>query len=84
MNYPSANTVKAINGETPNKILQCLGVLENVSETTDFRLPCAQKVGYVINPALPLQLTVVSRNGTISWKGMVLSIYTGVEGQVYS
>jgi hypothetical protein len=41
-------------------------------------LPCAQKVAQVINPSLPLKLTVVSKNGDISWNGMVLTIYTDV------
>ena len=70
MNYPNANA------ETSTKIPQCLGVIENINEKTDFMLPCAQKVGQVINPTLPFKLTIVSKNGVISWKSMVLSVYT--------
>jgi len=70
MNYPSASA--NINAN----ISQCLGVLENVSDETDFMLECTQKISQVINPALPMQLTVVSQNGNISWKGAILSIYT--------
>ena len=73
MNYPVANA------NTPTTIPQCLGVIENVKTGTDFMLPCAQKVSQVINPAIPLKLTVVSQNGNISWNGMVLSIYTDVD-----
>jgi L-asparaginase len=73
MNFPAASK------ETPITIPQCLGVLENVNKATDFMLPCADKVRQVINPALPLKLTVVSKGGVVSWKGMVLSIYTDVD-----
>lgn len=72
MNYRSANT------DTPTDIPQCLGVIENVNPETDFMLPCAQKVSQVTNPALPMQLSVVVKNGNITWKGMVLSVFTDV------
>ncbi|MCL2442648.1 MAG: type I asparaginase [Treponema sp.] len=72
MNYPAASA------ETKTNIPQCIGVIENINESTELVLSCDQKVAQVINPALPLKLTAVSKNGNVSWKSMVLSIYTDV------
>jgi L-asparaginase len=73
MNYPTASA------DTKTNIPQCIGVIENINKDTDYVLPCAQKVAQIINSSLPLKLTVVSKKGTLTWKGMVLSIYTDVE-----
>jgi len=72
MNYPSANA------ETPTDIPQCLGVIKHINAKTDFVLECTQKASQVIDPGRPVQLTVVSQNGDISWDGIVFSIYTDV------
>lgn len=76
INYP------AVTKDSPTNIPQCLGVIKNINEKTDFVLPqeqCTQSVNQVINPALPLQLTVVSQNADITWEGIVLSMHTEVD-----
>ncbi|MCL2054746.1 MAG: asparaginase [Oscillospiraceae bacterium] len=70
MNYPS------VTKDTPTDIAQCLGVINSVSDETDFILECTQKVKQVIIPGRPVQLTVVAQNGDISWETIVFSIYT--------
>jgi len=70
MNYPAANV------DTPTNIPQCLGVIKNVNGKTDFVLECTQKASQVIDPGRPVQLTVISQNGDISWDGIVFSIHT--------
>jgi len=72
MNYPKADVA------TSTDIPQCIGVLENVSEEADCMLECTQKASQVIAPGRPVQLTVVSQNGNLSWDDVVLSIYTDV------
>jgi len=71
MNYPSADVNTAWN------IPQCLGTIE-LNDSDENVLECTQNVGRVIDPGRPVQLTVVSRNGDISWENMVFSIYTDV------
>jgi len=72
MNYPSADA------STQTDIPQCLGVITKKydGKETDCMLECTQKVGQVIDPGRPVQLTVVSQNGDIAWNGAFLSIYT--------
>ena len=72
MNYPSASV------DAPMDIPQCLGIIKNAGPETDFVLECTQKVSQVIDPERPVQLTVISQNGDIAWRGVVLSIYTDV------
>ena len=73
MNYPKPDAT------TDTGIPQCIGVIENVSAETDFMLDCTQKASQVIAPGRPVQISVVAQNGNVSWGGMVLSIYTGVD-----
>lgn len=70
MNYPNANT------DTSTDIPQCLGIIE---DKENCMLECTQKVSQIIDPNRPLQFTVVSHGGDISWDGVVFSIYTDVD-----
>jgi L-asparaginase len=70
MNYPRVSL------ETPSNIPQCLGTAKRDS---DYALRCTDKVKQIANPSLPMQLTVVSRYGDISWDSVVFSIYTDVD-----
>jgi len=72
MNYPSASI------DASDDVAQCLGVLEYVYDKEDYILECTQKVSRVIDPGRPVLLTIVSRNGDISWGSIVFSIYTDV------
>jgi L-asparaginase len=72
MNYPKANT------STPSTIPQCIGVIGNIDKETDFVIDCTERVCHIINADKPLQLTVVSCCGNISWEGVVFSIYLEV------
>jgi hypothetical protein len=70
MNYPRVTL------ETPTNIPQCLGIARR---DTDYSLRCTDKVKQIANPSLPMQLTVVSSYGDISWDSVVFSIYTDVD-----
>jgi len=70
MNYPKVTL------DTPKNIPQCLGT---VGKDTDYVLRCTDRVKQIANPGLPMQLSVVSKYGDVSWDSVVFSIYTDVD-----
>lgn len=72
MNYPS------VKPDTSENLPQCLGIMKKINDKTDFVLECTSKVSQIIDPGRPMQLTIVSQNGDVSWEGIVFSIYTDV------
>lgn len=67
---------------TDTSVPRCIGFLEGYStgEPAHMILDCTEKVKRVLSPDLPVQVTIVSKNGrSVEWDGLYITIYTEVE-----
>jgi L-asparaginase len=71
LNLPNANK------ETPSSSPQCAGQIESRWEERPVNLSIdATKMTQALNPSLPISITIVAEEQGVTWKRVILSIYS--------